>query len=402
LHWVSYLQPAEICKLSQVSKYWQELAQDDFVWKHWCNTHFCIQKKKHDVEEKESTSNDTEMEESMATSYKKMFLEYGDYLSCFAKIRKSWDRIEGFLGAHSLPTLESVRKGISKTEARELKEKYDPPLDFLCSLRIHDGQAPPDEEDEDYFGLFGTCTAYDYQVNMRLLTRNETRIFAIGWLDHCLPFASSVSDTYVYFLVLKDFVDNGSNFEFKRGMVVDHTTRFERPVFLANSFGEFLETFANDLIRWKHDVVSDHLVMISSLACDGSDVTTQGVRVRANAIFLPQRSRFHMHAGARVNSNYFFVYRIRISMDTNESLDKACILKARTWRICDDQGRADSVHGPGVIGLYPKAYPGSYFEYCSCTNQESMNGYMEGSFTFEKASGETFEVEVGRFKLQAR
>eukprot|EP00026_Physarum_polycephalum_P009933 Phypoly_transcript_10071.p1 GENE.Phypoly_transcript_10071~~Phypoly_transcript_10071.p1 ORF type:complete len:428 (+),score=54.64 Phypoly_transcript_10071:59-1285(+) len=396
LIWASYLSPREICTISQVSRYWNEISKDDFIWKYWCGKHFCKEKSN---SEKEKSNIDEEV--GWAVTYQEMFKSYGKYISCYGRVRKAWNRIESWLRRFSPPTLASLEPGLTEQqiESAPCSAQRELPLDVLCSLRIHNGQNENGEEDT--FGLFGACSAYDYTINMRLLRSQDLHAPSYKWLTNALMLARSLND-YIYFVVLKDFTDGA--FQFKRGMIVDHTADFERPVFLANSFTEFLENYAADLHRGRYDVVAKRIIMIPSLASDGSDMTTHGVRVRANAIFMPQRSSFNYNsAGQRTGCNYFFIYRIRISMSKDEDAKKKCVLRTRHWRIMDENGTiVDRVDGPGVVGWYPRAFPGSYFEYCSCTNQHNPRMFMGGHFIFDDEENNGIEVTIGQFPLFVR
>lgn len=399
LLWISFLSPADICKVSQLSSFFNEISQDDDVWKHWCKNHFGFSKKI------KIENEDTNMEEGNAEAYKRLFGEFGPYISCYARVNGAWEKIRAWLTINSPGTLAALRPGVSQDEIAALQKYVDLPPEFLCSLRIHDGQT---DTRASSYSLFGVATAYDYGVSMRLLQTEEVQDLAgqvrPGWLDNVVPFAASTLDSLLYLIVVKDFKHDKNKFQFKKGMVLDHTVRFGNPVVLANSFMEFLENFATDLHRGRYDTVSHRIIMIPALASDGSDVTTRGVRVRANAIFMPQRSTFmHDDNGNRIEESYFFIYRIRISMKKNESKENSCKLQTRSWRIVNGNNQADVVSGPGVIGLYPKAYPGSFFDYCSCTTQSTLRGFMEGEFTFAlNSTGETFQATVGTFALNAR
>jgi ApaG protein len=55
------------------------------------------------------------------------------------------------------------------------------------------------------------------------------------------------------------------------------------------------------------------------------------------------------------------------------------------------------VDGPGVIGLYPSVYPGSYFEYESCCSCKTKTGSMKGSFNMKSELGHSFDIVVPEF-----
>lgn len=119
-----------------------------------------------------------------------------------------------------------------------------------------------------------------------------------------------------------------------------------------------------------------------------SDVTTDGIRVRVAAQYLPERS-------SPEHNQYFFVYRVRLS-NVGDAWAK---LRTRSWLITDANGKTNKVEGPGVVGEFPELAPGAQFEYMSGCPLTTEWGTMEGHFVFEREGGAEFQVEVGRFFL---
>ncbi len=119
-----------------------------------------------------------------------------------------------------------------------------------------------------------------------------------------------------------------------------------------------------------------------------SDTTTEGVRVRAVAQFLPEQS-------SPGEDRFFFSYRVVIS---NEGRDPARLL-SRHWIIIDSDGRRTDVRGPGVVGHTPRLESGDSFEYTSFCPLRTDFGTMEGFYRMQRDDGETFEAEIGRFYL---
>jgi ApaG protein len=119
-----------------------------------------------------------------------------------------------------------------------------------------------------------------------------------------------------------------------------------------------------------------------------SEIVTEGIRVRAEPRYLPERSNPENH-------QYLFAYRITL---VNEGSEWAK-LKARHWIIIDSDGKREDVYGPGVVGEEPELEPGDSYSYSSfcplCTNF----GTMEGSFSMVRRDGTPFEVRVARFYL---
>ena len=120
----------------------------------------------------------------------------------------------------------------------------------------------------------------------------------------------------------------------------------------------------------------------------GSDTVTQGIRVQAQAQFLPSESDSERR-------HYVWAYRIVI---TNEGTQGAR-LKSRHWVIIDANGQREEVRGPGVVGKTPTLGPGGRFEYTSGCPLRTTWGTMEGAYVMEREDGERFEASIGRFLL---
>ena len=118
----------------------------------------------------------------------------------------------------------------------------------------------------------------------------------------------------------------------------------------------------------------------------GSETTTEGIRVQAQAQFLPGESDSERR-------NFVWAYRVVI---TNEGTARAR-LKSRHWIILDADNRREDVRGGGVVGKTPSLAPGERFEYTSGCPLRTRWGTMEGSYTFERDDGSTFEAAIGRF-----
>ncbi len=119
-----------------------------------------------------------------------------------------------------------------------------------------------------------------------------------------------------------------------------------------------------------------------------SDTTTEGIRVQAAAQYLP---------GDSVPERHKFLYGYHIVI-TNVGTERAR-LRSRHWVILDADNQRRDVRGPGVVGETPDLAPGESFDYTSSCPLETKWGTMEGSFTFTREDGRSFEVAVGRFFL---
>lgn len=119
-----------------------------------------------------------------------------------------------------------------------------------------------------------------------------------------------------------------------------------------------------------------------------SNTITEGIRVRAVAVYLPNESE-------PLEDRFLFAYRITLS---NEGTETAQLL-SRHWIIINGDGDRDDVEGPGVVGKYPLLEPGAVFEYSSFCPLNTAWGTMEGTFTMQRDDGRKFDVAIGRFYL---
>jgi ApaG protein len=121
---------------------------------------------------------------------------------------------------------------------------------------------------------------------------------------------------------------------------------------------------------------------------DFSDLTTHGIRVRATAYYLPEKSD-------PSERRYVFGYTIVLTNDG----DTAAQLLGRRWLIIDSAGRREDVEGAGVVGQTPRIEPGHSFKYQSYCPLRTPWGTMEGNYQFRRADGTNIEVPIGRFYL---
>ncbi len=119
-----------------------------------------------------------------------------------------------------------------------------------------------------------------------------------------------------------------------------------------------------------------------------SDTLTDGVRVRVAAQYLPEESDPE-------ENRFVFAYRVVVANEGEEPVK----LLQRHWVVRDAENRRRDVRGEGVVGRQPELAPGESFEYVSGSVLETSWGTMEGSYTFERPSGERFDAAIGRFFL---
>ena len=120
-----------------------------------------------------------------------------------------------------------------------------------------------------------------------------------------------------------------------------------------------------------------------------SDKTTHGVRVGANAFYLPDES-------TPEDGEFVFGYRIVILNDS----ERTVTLKSRHWDLIDAKGELREVDGEGVVGQQPRLAPGEAFKYHSFAVLPTPWGTMEGYYNFRAEDNqEELKIAIGRFYL---
>lgn len=118
--------------------------------------------------------------------------------------------------------------------------------------------------------------------------------------------------------------------------------------------------------------------------------TTQGIRVCVEPRFVEEESQPD-------KGKYFFAYTVEI---TNMSTERVQ-LRSRHWRIIDGDGKIQEVRGAGVVGEQPVLGPGETFTYTSGCPLATPDGTMQGTYTMESSSGESFRAEIPAFSLDS-
>jgi len=119
-----------------------------------------------------------------------------------------------------------------------------------------------------------------------------------------------------------------------------------------------------------------------------SNTVTRGIRIVVESFYVEERSE-------PLEKYFFFAYRVRISNEGGETAQ----LLSREWIITDSDGNVERVEGPGVVGEKPVLASGETFEYTSFCPLRTSMGSMEGGYTMQTASGETFVARIDPFTL---
>ena len=117
---------------------------------------------------------------------------------------------------------------------------------------------------------------------------------------------------------------------------------------------------------------------------------TRSIQISVEPFYVDDQS-------SPAHNRYVFGYRVQIDNQGGETVQ----LLSRHWRITDGLGRTIEVRGPGVVGEQPVLKPGETFEYTSGTPLTTASGIMVGSYQMVTSAGESFEVAIPAFSLDA-
>lgn len=120
----------------------------------------------------------------------------------------------------------------------------------------------------------------------------------------------------------------------------------------------------------------------------GSDVVTDGIRVKVRSIYLSDRSDPAHH-------HWVYAYQVTIR---NEGTAPAKLV-SRHWIITNAHGVQDHVQGAGVVGETPHLGPGEQFQYTSGCPLDTAMGTMHGTYQMTRDDGTRFDAEVAPFTL---
>lgn len=106
---------------------------------------------------------------------------------------------------------------------------------------------------------------------------------------------------------------------------------------------------------------------------------------------------FNAERSSSANGHYFWTYTITI---TNHGPARVQLL-TRHWIITDARGQQQEVQGKGVVGEQPEILPGESYEYTSGVPLPTASGFMRGFYGMVGVDGQTFEIEIPAFSLDA-
>ncbi|KAK2970925.1 hypothetical protein RJ640_021178 [Escallonia rubra] len=413
---LSKLCPRDVAMVACVSKGFRTYASDDSLWSLICANELCLSSPQ------DSLGNPLP---SFKEAYQAWREAFGMYpWSLVRRVVRFWGRIKSWLAANFPEAVPTLRKGVTEDEIKELEKslKVKLPLPTRLVYRFCDGQELPSEECKgsmrgSLLGLIGGYTFYNHQVILE--TKDIIRHLGFSSQSKYLVVAAScTSDEKFFFLNCA----NGQLYVGTANLISDGEMIPCVPNGLISSVHDPKDSQQQDaMLLWLEEHVRRLEGGIIKVREEGkrrginlfpeqppqcSTAVTNGVQVRASAVFVPEASDLQSD-----DEKFMFSYSIRMCL-----LPPGCVIRGMTFGSCQlywrhwiirahDNVESD-VNGEAVIGKFPLLSPGDKeFVYESCTPLRSSPGSVEGSFTFVPGSladpkGGAFRVEVARFPLQ--
>ncbi|XAR54537.1 hypothetical protein NMG60_11029711 [Bertholletia excelsa] len=423
---LSKLGPADAVSVACVNTRFRGWASDDSLWSKFCadelHLSFPI----------DPWGNPTPTFKAAYQVWRESFCMYPWPL--VRRVKGCWDRIKGWLAANFPEALATLRKGVSEDEIMDLENRLNVklPLPTRILYRFCDGQELMDINSSESMlgsplGLIGGYSFYDHLVNVYLLplsqvvteTKNVARRLGFGTRSkYIVVAASSTYATKIFFLNCANgqLYVGTRNLRTHREMMscvpntlislVHDSEGTQQQDGLLLWLEEHARRLCNGTIKLREEGEIRSINQFPEEAPHCTTAITNGVKVRASAVFVPEASNLKHES-----EKYLFSYSIRMSL-----LPEGCVLHGmsfpscqlyrRHWIIRANDTVVSDVNAEAVIGMFPLLHPGEEeFVYQSCTPLPSSSGSVEGSFTFvpgrlEDPRADSFEVEVARFPLQ--
>ena len=118
--------------------------------------------------------------------------------------------------------------------------------------------------------------------------------------------------------------------------------------------------------------------------------TTDKITIKVRPVFIDSQSD-------PLERKFVFAYYVSIE---NSGAEPVQLLR-RHWFINHGGGRVEEVEGEGVVGQQPIIQTGKVNEYNSFCILETYEGSMEGTYLFQRGTGEYFRATIPRFILRA-
>lgn len=394
------------------------MASDDHVWSRFCAQDFNV-------------SSRIDPSGSSCSSYKETYEKWHEAfcmypLSIVRRAKHCWDSIRNWTSIHFPEVTNTLALGASEDEIRRTEDKlgWQLPISTRILYRFCNGQVVPHGSSSQtkqlsVLGLLGGYHFYDHIVNVRLLPLKEI-LKLTKYCASCIRLPRGSKHTVVaasfnmnkfffldcsdgqLYVGTKNLAESGEMMPCVSSTLVDVAQQDAMLLWL-EEYGRQLEAGLLS-VRKDGDIWSIALFPEKPPPC--SEAVTNGVQVRASAVFVPEASDLQDSS-----EKYYFCYSIRMCLLRQEKISEgkllsSCQLARRHWIIRANDTIIDDVHGEAVIGKYPYLKEGGdVFVYQSCSPLPVSSGSVEGDFTFvpgrlSKPDGPEFSVRVAPFPLE--
>ncbi|XP_062182642.1 F-box protein SKIP16-like [Phragmites australis] len=367
---------------------------------------------------------------SFKDAYKVWLESFGMYpLPLVKRVKKFWSSLKTWLSVNFPEAFKTLCKGVSESQLKlaedDLGFKLPMPMKLLyrfCNAQLPFSENHDVNEHISTYGIIGGYAFYDHWVNVhlspleqiveetKLLYREYNEVFsgrklivvATSWF-HPKTFLLNCSNGELH--VGTSNLPLGEMFPCVPKSLIRPTDNDMPQDGLLLWLEEHLRRLQHGMIKTRMLMTSRYISLYPEAPPSCTSAMTNGVKVRASAVFVPE------HPGSgEPRGRYMYSYSIRLSVPEACMLGgvyySSCQLYSRHWIIGSRDGVVSDVHGEGVIGEYPVLSPGQEeFVYESCTPLPKGPGYVEGSFSFvpgklSRPEGKPFEVSVAPFPLE--
>ncbi|XP_059632929.1 F-box protein SKIP16 [Cornus florida] len=418
---LSKLGPADTAAAGCVSTRFRVWASDDSLWSKFCSDELDLSSPE------DPLGNPTP---SFKAAYQKWREAFGMYpWSLVRRVKICWGSLRNWLTVNFPEAVATLRNGASEDEIKELEDclKVKLPLPTRLLYRFCDGQdlrsGQYDESmDGSPLGLIGGYSFYHHEANVYLLplrhviseTKDTVRVLEFNnRSNYILVAASSTYYEKMFFLNCtngqlyvgtKNLTDDGEMFPCVPNALIssvhDPGGSLQQDAMLL-WLEEHVRRLQNGIIKLREEGKIRSINQFPEELPLCSTAVTNGVKVRASAVFVPECS---------TTGQYYFSYSIRMALSPEGCIFNglyfgSCQLYWRHWIIRANDVLVSDVNGEAVIGKYPLLRPGKKeFVYESCSPLPESSGSIEGAFTFVPGrladpKGSPFKVEVAQFPL---
>ena len=266
-------------------------------------------------------------------------------------------------------------------------EQFPPEAYYL--YRFLNGESKLDPL-TDGAGLFGGFSYYSKLYELRFISFSKPLIPYLQEMGIQPFLIVPVRDDYHHFIQ----IDTRNIIGLGKGALTSLIRKRVKPTgevcMLLYIWKRGILSFLESIRNFSYDSRIDLFSHLDTLHRPLSDVTTKGIRIRANAYFSPWDLDFGME-------KFVYAYQIRISDNGVKGRWK---LVSTYWKITEGESQR-VVEGKGVVGFFPEIQPGCEdFVYESCCPISEFTGTMSGHITFRNlATQEEINAIVGELKF---